>query len=579
MTRKGSKSGRTPSHRAIRRSARRRKIIFWVALAILFLGGIVAGKRAYHWAKARRADQLATAGDDFAKAGKWNEAAGKYRAALQLDPNGYHSLESAALLASRAGRPEAVDLWGEVVKLPQATIADREQYADVLISLGRFKLAEPIIEPLLRNDPDTKTLQLASRFARETGDGAKALEFARIAVRRAPNDNTALSGLADLLAQSTDPAQRAEARKILWELSKKEDPDREAAIQALAIAPELTAEERSRILQMLETAQSPKIKEGLLAADLRIQLHSEEANRIYDQTVARWNNSENPDLIELARWLNLHQQAERVLSLFSVDRAFQDNQLLLSRLDALATLQRWNDIDGLLTHPDLTLDPSVLESFRARTAQERNSTLDAEMHWSHAISLAAKDPSKLRFVANFAEQSHANGVALKAYDQLAKIPQQAVMAYRATQRLSAQGGDASIQQSAAEKIAALAPDDPNAADQLAYLNLLLGADIDKNFTTAKMLAEKYPNRLSYRVTAALGYLRKRDPGIALAQFTGPAGAPPIDWSKTPPAWRAVYAATLLENEQANAARDMIATIPLDKLSPEERALIRPGEEK
>jgi hypothetical protein len=281
----------------------------------------------------------------------------------------------------------------------------------------------------------------------------------------------------------------------------------------------------------------------------------------------------------LARWLNLHQQAERVLSLFSVDRAFQDNQLLLSRLDALATLQRWNDIDGLLTHPDLTLDPSVLESFRARAAQERKSTLDAEMHWSHAIALAANDPYKLRFVANFAEQSHANGVALKAYDQLAKIPQQAVMAYRATQRLSAQGGDALIQQSAAEKIAALAPDDPNAADQLAYLNLLLGGEIDKNFTTAKTLSEKYPNRLSYRVTAALGYLRKRDPGLALAQFKGPDGAPPIDWSKTPPAWRAVYAATLLENEQANAAREMIATIPLDKLSPEERALIQPGEQK
>jgi hypothetical protein len=109
--------------------------------------------------------------------------------------------------------------------------------------------------------------------------------------------------------------------------------------------------------------------------------------------------------------------------------------------------------------------------------------------------------------------------------------------------------------------------------------LLLGGDIDKNFTTAKTLAEKYPNRLSYRVTAALGYLRKRDPGLALAQFKGPDGAPPIDWSKTPPAWRAVYAATLIENEQANAARDMIATIPLDKLSPEERALIRPSGEK
>jgi hypothetical protein len=312
-----------------------------------------------------------------------------------------------------------------------------------------------------------------------------------------------------------------------------------------------------------------------LAADLRIQLHPEEAERVYDQTAARWNAGDTAALIDLARWLNLHQQPERVLTLFSIDRAFQDNQLLLSRLDALATLQRWNDIDTLLAHPDLTLDPSVLESFRARTAQERNANLDAEMHWTHAISLAANDPYKLRFVANFAEQSHANAAALKAYDQLAKIPQHAGAAYRATQRLSAGMGDADVQRSAAEKIATLAPDDPNAADQLAYLNLLLGGDTGANFAKAKMLAEKYPNRLSYRVTAALGYLRAHDPGPALELFKGPPGAPPIEWQKTPPAWRAVYAATLLANEQGDAAREIIAGIPVDKLSPQERALIEP----
>jgi hypothetical protein len=264
-----------------------------------------------------------------------------------------------------------------------------------------------------------------------------------------------------------------------------------------------------------------------------------------------------------------------VLSLFSIDRALEDNQLLLVRLDALAILQRWNDIDNLLAHPDLTLDPSVLESFRARTAQERNATLDSELHWNHAISLAGKDPFKLRFVANFAEQSHATAVALKAYDQLAKFPEQAAFAYRGTQRLSARTGELSVQRAAAEKIAALAPDDPNATAQAAYLNLLVGVDIDRNVAIAKTLAEKHPDRLSFRVAAALGYLRQHDPGLALAQFKGPPNAPPIEWQKTPPAWRAVYAAVLLANDQTDAALDIIRTISLDKLSLKERALIEP----
>jgi hypothetical protein len=396
-----------------------------------------------------------------------------------------------------------------------------------------------------------------------------------VAVNRAPDDASAQFALADLLAASTDASNRAEARRILWDLVAKEGPSQQPALLGLAIAPELSADEQTRVLQMLEAKPPPGIRSSLLAADLRLQLHPDDAANIFDQTVARWNNSEDADLNELARWLNFHQQAERVLSLYPIDRALQDNQLLLSRLDALATLQRWNDIDGLLTHPNLTLDPSVLESFRARTAQEKNAALDAEMHWNHAISLAANDAYKLRFVANFAEQSHAQSAALKAYEQLAKIPQQAVTAYRATQRLSASTGDAAVQRAAAEKIATASPNDPNAADQLAYLNLLLGTDVDKSFATAKSLAEKYPDRLSFRVAAALGYLRQHDPGPAMAQFKGPPGAPPIDWPKTPPAWRAVYAATLMANEQADAAQAIIKTIPREQLSQQERELIGP----
>jgi hypothetical protein len=178
-------------------------------------------------------------------------------------------------------------------------------------------------------------------------------------------------------------------------------------------------------------------------------------------------------------------------------------------------------------------------------------------------------------VANFAEQSHANSVALKAYEQLARFPEQARIAYRGAERVSQKAGNAAIERAAAEKIAASAPEDPNAADQLAYLNLLLEKDIEKNLSTAKKLAEKYPNRLSYRVTAALGYLREHDPGSALAQFKGPA---PIDWKRTQPAWRAVYAATLLANERNDEAREIIMTIPIERLSAQELALIEPAPE-
>jgi len=546
-------------------------MIWLVAIAVV-LAAVAAAKPVFHWFKSTRASQLAAAGNSLAAADQLNPAADKFRAALQLDPLNYPALQGAAQLASRVQRPEALDLWEQVVKSPHATIGDREAYAEQLVLSGRLRSAATVIDELLKIAPDTKTLELAARCARSTGDTGKALQFSRLAVKSAPNDNLVQFHLAELLASSSDSSERGEARKILWDLVEN-SPVRQPAVEALAVAPELSDAERQRLMELLASRSPQTLRAALLAADLRLRMQSAAGEQIYDEVIAQWRNGEASDLAELSRWLNVHQQPERVLSLVPLDVALKNNQLLLVHLDALAAVQRWNDINALLSRVDLTLDPSVIESFRARTAQEQNSSLDAESHWNHAITLATNDPYKLRFVANFAEQSRAPAVALKAYDQLAKFPEHASFAYRGTERLSGRAGDLAIQRAAAEKINNVARGDPNATAQLAYLNLLAGMDVESNTGAAKALVQKYPDRLLFRVTAALGFLRQHDIGQALEQFKGPPGAPPIEWSKTPPSWRAVYAAVLLADEQSSAAQDIIKTIPVNQLSAEERALI------
>jgi len=530
-------------------------------------------KPLFRWFKANRAAQLAEAGNNLVRAGKLNEGADKFRAALQLYPVSYPALQGAARLASQVGRPEAIDLWEQVVKSPNATVEDRQGYAEQLLVAGRPRLAATTIDRLLKEHPDTKTLELAARYSRSVGDTVKAVQYARLAVKNSPNDKLVLFHLAELLAASNDSTERSEAREILWKLTDAGDPYRQSAIEALAGAPGLSDDERKRVLDLLGSLSPNNIRDALLAANLRLELRTDEPEKIYDEMTARWNGGDVSQLVDLGRWLNLHQQSERVLSLFTVNAALKNNQLLLVRLDALATLQRWNDIGTILARSDLTLDPSVLECFRARASQEQSAPLDAEVHWNHAMSLAAGDPLKLRFVADFAEKSHAPAVALRAYDQLAKFPEHAAFAYRGTEELSARAGDLGVQRAAAERVKTLAGEDPNAKAQLAYVNLLAGRDVDMNTTTALKLTQQYPDRLSFRVAAALGLLRQHDVGRALAQFNGPPGAPPIDWNKTPATWRAVYAATLIANEQSDAARDIIKNIPVDQLSAEEKALI------
>src|SRR5438132_12026875 len=198
---------------------KRRKRWILIILGLVFLA--VAGIATYHWFKSKRAERFAAAGDALVAVDKWNDAAIQYRVALQLNPSSYRGLSGAARLATKADRPEALELWQKVQTLPQCTIRDRQDYADLLIKANRLNLAEKVIDPLLKGDPDTKTLQLAARYARKIGDYVKAVEYARIASKRAPDDNAARFQLAELLGQSMDASEQAEARKILWEIAAK----------------------------------------------------------------------------------------------------------------------------------------------------------------------------------------------------------------------------------------------------------------------------------------------------------------------------------------------------------------------
>src|SRR5438132_14022040 len=165
-------------HRDSRRSAHNNRPKLWVLLvAALVILAIVAGL-GYHWFKLKRAERFAAAGDSLLAANKLSEAAVQYRVALQLAPSSYRGLSGAARLASKADRPEAVELWQKVMALSQCTLRDREEYADLLIKTNRLSLAEKIINPMLKQNPDTKALQLAARYAKKIGDNIKALEYA-----------------------------------------------------------------------------------------------------------------------------------------------------------------------------------------------------------------------------------------------------------------------------------------------------------------------------------------------------------------------------------------------------------------
>ena len=61
------------------------------------------------------------------------------------------------------------------MRRPQATAADREERAAVLLQATELPAAAVAIDQLLKQNPDTNALVLASRYSERTGSGARAL--------------------------------------------------------------------------------------------------------------------------------------------------------------------------------------------------------------------------------------------------------------------------------------------------------------------------------------------------------------------------------------------------------------------
>jgi len=111
---------------------------------------------------------------------------------------------------------------------------------------------------------------------------------------------------------------------------------------------------------------------------------------------------------------------------------------------------------------------------------------------------------------------------------------------------------------------------PTRRIEVAYYDLLLEKNVSANMTKAKELVAKYPDRLEFRGDGCAGFL-------AATRCGGLRSRNSRDHRSNGPKRRhrgaLFYAAALRGNDRDTAAREIIATIPMDKLSSEERALI------
>ncbi len=531
---------------------------------------------------------------------KWNEANAKARDAYLLRPTEPQAWRAIARLASRRDQGTAVlEWWKKVDEAHRLTIEDRRDYAASALAAGELVVAAPQVDLLLsqKGGPAPLDLLLAAQLAARRQNGVLALDYTERATtdpRAKPNELLAGAVLVLSMTKPNSPPY-SKAWESIVKLAR--DPANPASLDALVFlarqqsrapssfpgeetpfsrdvraAPQPETMGPLEVADALEKHPDARPSHQLLALGLRAQHDPALASQYVADAVERFRSGDDETIAALAAWLNSVARADKTLEVLPLDRALRGRDLFLQHVNALAALERWNEVKEILNSERFPLEPVFQHMYLAVARTRLGETTAATDEWQRALE-AANTPEKLLAFADYAEQNHVNEVADRAYSQATRVAPKNRAAYAGRLRVALASDQTTEAQTIAGEIVKIWPDDAAARNQDDYLRLLLGASGEQAEAAerqAQILVAQEPWNWSARATLGLARLRLGRNADALAVFrkVRVTGA-------EPPGVVAVRTAILAVNGYEESARGDAHNLGAEHLLPEERALIAP----
>ena len=570
---------------------RRRRRVRGLAMigALALLTGVGFGTRpALHVAKAWQARRLARDAVKLTEEGNLEAAHAKVQDALaiwRLEPETMHA---AALFLTRAGAFRlALPYWQQLAEARPLTPAELRDYAAAEINLGDTDAAEALLRRVWpAGEPGTRPdwllgIQIALRRGRQP-------EAVTLAKRLLDDPQTSLRerlNAATVVLSGGSPDERTFAWRAVAAIARDgRMPESLSALVLLAgqranpaasQPPEDVVPALPDLIAAIEAHPLAKTQHHLLVDDLILAREPEKRAELIQAAVDRFGGAkEEADLAALAAWLYGKGEYDRVLAVVPPARAVTDRALYLQYLDTLAAMGRWTEIRALVQAQKFPLDALTSQMFLARCASQLGEPEVRDARWQAALDAAGKDPGKLLAVGQYAAKNGAGNVAASALRAAVRAAPDARPAYDELVRLLESMGNTAELREAVSSLSAHWPRDPAVRNDLAYLDALENENVPAARDTARELVRAEPASRAHRVTLALAELRLHHALAAMDAFSG------LDFARSEPLQprqRAVYAAVLWETSYVKEAHAVLKDIPVDRLLPEERELIRPVE--
>jgi tetratricopeptide (TPR) repeat protein len=575
-----------------RKLKRLRIALILTAVAALTLSAYFSARPVIHLVRGWQARRHAQKAFVLIDQEKWSEARDEASAAYQLSPGEPKAIRSVARLLSRGGHPDALKFWKELAAKTTLTRADLRDEASVALKAMEIDLAEEATKQLLTHQeggPKPADWLLAAQLAAQKQDA----DLARTYVDKIFASNTAsereqfqATVVLDMISRAREVDNETEVWDHLLSLARGKSSN--VSLDALVLLAQhvLSSKRNSQnpagfsahqIIDALEVHPLARPQHKMLALDLRMRDQPDQRDSLVQSAIMQWKGGDNATLAALAAWLNTHGEYQRHLDIIPQERALQSRELFTQHLDALGALGRWDEIRRLIENERFPLDPVAEHMYLARCFAQQGQTAGAENNWRRALDLASGDTAKLMVLGDYAEKNGVYDVANAAYDAATAIAPRLRPAQQGRLRIAQVQHDTRRIHSILAGLLNLFPDNPAVQNDEAYTRLLLipgnGADSEEMKSIealAERLMAREPASLPHRVLLALVRLRTARPFSALEVFTS-VNIPP---NAMTPSALAVHAAVLAGAGSVPEAETEARKIPLERLLPEERVLIK-----
>lgn len=551
-----------------------RRVMLWMPVLVLALVGF--GVLGFYLFAGWRARDLTAKALANAEEGNARFARLQIFSAMSLRPDDPAVKRAAALIESRLGNPDAVQMWEEVAAGPDLADDEIDARAEVMTLHGNDEQFAAALAALEKKGKTDRAAELRSRRSLRRGDMEQAIAQARAAA--SSNDEPRLRlQLLQLLASRhgvflAPPAQpgaldlaAAEEMGALIDGLVGTQPGDEALAFGLE-APFFPASKKSAWAEAAwrnPLASNPAL---LPAAEFLAVSGAETPDALYNKLTILYIGAPLPQQAAFAGWMLRRGMNEQVLVTASAAEAAQDEAMFGLRASALGELGRWEEVYQLAEAPSKAPD-TVRLMVKSRAARELGRRGEADELARTALQSSVAE-GRVGQALELADQQDLRELSDEVIVEMCGNSAVADGAFRlARDRFARRGQFATLDRAYAAARQAV-PSATSVRDYGIYLDLLAGPGVDPSVTSEIVAAN--PTDVGARFNHALALLKSWQGKEALAVFENF----DVLVDQLPPGLRAISAAVLHAAGDTNAIT-VVRGIDPDLLSPAEYALIAP----